>query len=218
MALHCNIAQASFHELGPQRSERSAEAAFAPVLRRSTNAAEKATRWPLSLLITTRQYTLLTHLFRFERTIIPSMRSALFSVLTVLSLSAIAPAAAFPAGSFFQRAHTTNAADVADKSYDFVIVGGGLAGLVVASRLSEWSNTTVLVIEAGGDGSDVELQQTVPGMSRKHCEWLTRQGSRTCAVSLSLLLMLGTIPQPTSVVLIPPRTSPLVAVSAVAPP
>jgi len=46
---------------------------------------------------------------------------------------------------------TTNPSLASGKTFDYIVVGGGLAGLTVASRLSENSAVTVLVIEAGTD-------------------------------------------------------------------
>jgi cation diffusion facilitator CzcD-associated flavoprotein CzcO len=43
--------------------------------------------------------------------------------------------------------------EIAD-SYDFVVIGGGQAGLVLGGRLAEDTNHTVLVLESGGNGDE----------------------------------------------------------------
>jgi hypothetical protein len=53
----------------------------------------------------------------------------------------------------YPRAHHAsrvflNGRDV-DEQYDYIIVGGGTAGLTVADRLTEDGKTTVLVVEYG---------------------------------------------------------------------
>jgi len=53
--------------------------------------------------------------------------------------------------------------DGLEEPFDYVVVGGGTAGLVVASRLTEDSSIRVLVIEAGADHTSHPLILT-PGL------------------------------------------------------
>ena len=60
------------------------------------------------------------------------------------------------------------------QSFDYIIVGAGAAGCILASRLSEDSDVTVLLIEAGG--SDKNPIITMPGAlafvyQNKNIQW-----------------------------------------------
>ncbi|KAJ5512764.1 Glucose-methanol-choline oxidoreductase [Penicillium fimorum] len=60
-----------------------------------------------------------------------------------------------------------------DDSYDFVIVGGGQAGLVLGARLSEDKNHTVLVLESGGDGDEYRKRIDTPAYAYFDSLWTT---------------------------------------------
>lgn len=70
----------------------------------------------------------------------------LLALLPLLPFTIAAPA-------LNRRAINTiqDGSQVSGKTYDYVIAGGGLAGSVIASRLSENSTRSILVIEAGFD-------------------------------------------------------------------
>lgn len=74
-------------------------------------------------------------------------RSILSSAVVALSLVAPFVAAAVPRGLHKARV-IAEPGDLAE-SYDYVIVGGGTAGLTIADRLTEDEDTTVLVVEYG---------------------------------------------------------------------
>lgn len=48
-------------------------------------------------------------------------------------------------------------------TFDYVVIGGGTAGMTVASRLSEDPDVNVLVLEAGADKSSDPFV-TIPGL------------------------------------------------------
>lgn len=60
-------------------------------------------------------------------------------------------------------------------AYEFVIIGGGMSGLVVSNRLTESPHVTVLVLEAGSDQSH-NPNVLVPGACSTlsddpNCDW-----------------------------------------------
>ncbi|KAJ5371298.1 CAZyme family AA3 [Penicillium cataractarum] len=70
-------------------------------------------------------------------------------------------------------AHALSPRTAISDSYDFVIVGGGQAGLVVGARLSENSNYTVLVLESGGNGDEYRERIDTPAYAYFDSLWTT---------------------------------------------
>ncbi|THY70446.1 glucose-methanol-choline oxidoreductase [Aureobasidium pullulans] len=82
-------------------------------------------------------------------------------ILVLLIL--VANSFASPSSQFAPYASVLNHTSQLKKSYDYIVIGGGTSGLVVANRLTENPSITVLVIEYGYvDGQ--ENGTTVPGL------------------------------------------------------
>ncbi|KAK9820721.1 hypothetical protein WJX74_003026 [Apatococcus lobatus] len=98
------------------------------------------------------------------------------AVKTASSLSSVSSAGARQAGL-----EVSAAANPACDRYDYIIVGGGTAGCVLANRLTEDSSKKVLVLEAGLPHGDrlVKVPVGITRLFQSHLDWNLYSGKQS---------------------------------------